>query len=148
MSAGGIVGLTFGLVFMSLAAVVVVLFVMKRQGRPIPLLGKSTPIISMSLHWKNCFYDYNIHNNVWQHKFKSVQFRSPALVVVYKIQWKRATNLYIIFFYFLASIKCNCLILFIKNINGQLNFVRLFFPSSQTFVWCLGTVCIFFVLPL
>ena len=41
MTAGGIVGLVFGLVFLALAAVLVVFFVMRKQGRPIPLLGKS-----------------------------------------------------------------------------------------------------------
>ena len=39
MSPGGVVGLVFGLMFLVMAAVVVAVFVMRRQGTPIPLIG-------------------------------------------------------------------------------------------------------------
>ena len=42
MTAGGVVGLVFGLMFLALAGVLVALFVMRRQGRPIPLIGTYT----------------------------------------------------------------------------------------------------------
>ena len=41
MSAGGVVGLVFFLLFLCLTAILVVLFVMRRQGRPIPIIGKN-----------------------------------------------------------------------------------------------------------
>ena len=39
MSSGAIVGVTFFVIFMVLAAVVTGIFVMRRQGRPLPIIG-------------------------------------------------------------------------------------------------------------